>query len=245
MDALNLATKIYDMLNRVATIGGSYQDWLETMYTDDYYQKTETPIYIGGSSEEIVFQEVISQAATENEPLGTLAGRGKTSGSQKGGRIKVKVDEPSYIIGITSISPRIDYSQGNRFDVFLKSLDDFHKPALDQIGYEDLMLQQMSWTYANLPNSAGKQPAWINYKTNFNKTFGNFTAGMSEDFMVLNRGYSVNKFGIIEDITTYIEPDKFNYIFADTSLDAQNYWVQIGVKAEVRRLISASNMPNL
>ena len=103
----------------------------------------------------------------------------------------------------------------------------------------------MSWTYAGSTFSAGKQPAWINYKTNFNKTFGNFAAGMSEDFMVLNRKYSINASGTIEDLTTYIEPDKFNYIFADTSLDAMNYWVQIGVKAEVRRLISASNMPNL
>ena len=68
---------------------------------------------------------------------------------------------------------------------------------------------------------------------------------MSEDFMVLNRSYNISSKGNIDDLTTYIEPDKYNYIFADTSLDAMNYWVQIGVKAEVRRLISASNMPNL
>ena len=35
----------------------------------------------------------------------------------------------------------------------------------------------------------GKSVAWIDYMTNFNRTFGNFAAGESEDFMVLNRNY--------------------------------------------------------
>ena len=36
---------------------------------------------------------------------------------------------------------------------------------------------------------AGKTVVWINYMTNFNKTFGGFAAGESEDFMVMNRNY--------------------------------------------------------
>ena len=42
--------------------------------------------------------------------------------------------------------------------------------------------------------------------TNFNKTFGEFAAGESEDFMVLNRNYSINTKKQIEDLTTYIDP---------------------------------------
>ena len=95
--------------------------------------------------------------------------------------------------------------------------------------------------------SIGKQPAWINYKTNFNKTHGNFAAGQDEAFMVLNRNYKINENSIsnIEDATTYIDPEKYNHIFADTSLYAMNYWIQMGVENECRRLISASNIPNL
>ena len=33
MDALNLAQKVYNMLNRIAIPGGTYRDWLETVYT--------------------------------------------------------------------------------------------------------------------------------------------------------------------------------------------------------------------
>ena len=49
--------------------------------------------------------------------------------------------------------------------------------------------------------AAGKTVAWINYMTNVNRTFGNFTPGMSESFMVLNRNYSMNANQQIEDLT--------------------------------------------
>ena len=64
-------------MNRIAVSGGSYRDWIETVYTSNYIERAETPVYMGGMSDEIVFQEVISQSATEQEPLGSLAGRGK------------------------------------------------------------------------------------------------------------------------------------------------------------------------
>ena len=80
MDALNLAQKVYNMLNRIAVSGGTYRDWLETVFTGgEYMERCETPIFEGGTSQEIVFQEVISNSATEQEPLGTLAGRGVTT----------------------------------------------------------------------------------------------------------------------------------------------------------------------
>ena len=69
--------------------------------------------------------------------------------------------------------------------------------------------------------------------------------GMNESFMVLNRNYSIDTNGQIEDLTTYIDPVKFNYIFADTNLDAMNFWVQTKFDIKVRRLISAKQIPNL
>ena len=81
--------------------------------------------------------------------------------------------------------------------------------------------------------------------TNVNRTFGNFAPEMPESFMVLNRNYSMGADGQIEDLTTYIDPVKFNYIFADTNLDAMNFWVQTKFDIKVRRLISAKQIPNL
>lgn len=251
LDTLNLAKKVYDMLNRIAVSGGTYQDWIETVYTNDYIERSETPIYEGGMSAELEFQEVISQSATQDEPLGTLAGRGKTTG-QKGGHIVVKASEPSYLIGIVSLTPRVDYCQGNDFDTTLETLDDIHKPALDAIGFQDRMCETLDWKSVyydsegkKINGSIGKQPAWIDYMTNFNKTYGNFAIKDNEAFMVLNRWFESNPKTQEGDYTSYIDPQKYNYIFADTDLNAMNFWVQLGVNIKARRMISAKVIPNL
>lgn len=243
IDTLNLAEKVYNLLNRIAVSGGTYKDWIETVYTTDYYFRAETPIYEGGMSSEIEFSEVTSTSATEiegNEPLGTLAGKGYASNKQ-GGHITIKVNEPSYIIGMASITPRVDYSQGNDWDNELDTLDDLHKPQLDGIGYQDLMQKWMHGE-ANRDAAIGKTIAWINYMTNFNKTFGNFAAGESEAYMVLNRTYEVSN-GEITNATTYINPKEFTGTFATNTVENQDFWVQIGVGLEARRVMSAKQIP--
>jgi hypothetical protein len=254
IDTLQLSKKVYDMLNRIAVSGGTYDDWLNASYTHERTRGQENPAYVGGLIKELAFQEVVSNAATtidaEAQPLGTLAGRGKLTEKHKGGSVKVKVDEPSYIIGIVSLTPRVDYSQGNKWDVNLKTMADFHQPALDEIGFQDLITDQMAWFDTEIVdgepvfNSAGKQPAWINYMTNVNQVKGNFAEKNEQMWMTLNRRYEQGDFGI-EDLTTYVDPSKFNHIFADTRLDAQNFWVQIAVNNTARRKMSAKLMPNL
>ncbi len=256
MDTLNLSKKVYDMLNRIAVSGGTYNDWIETVYTNEYFQRSEIPIFIGGMSTEIMFQEVINTSASEGEALGTLAGKGR-NGDKKGGHIKFKADEPGYILGISSITPRIVYSQGNDWDMYsLKTLNDLHKPALDAIGFQDLITEQMHYRSSRIDGvtgeaqyrSAGKQPAWLNYMTDVDKAAGNFAEYNDEMFMTLNRRYSVNETmgtseGAISDLTTYIQPDKFNYAFAQTDVTAQNFWVHMGIKDIERRVISAKQIP--
>ena len=253
IDQLNLSKKVYDMLNRIAISGGTYQDWVETVYTSTWNMHTETPVYEGGMSAEIEFQEVVSNSATEEEPLGTLAGRGFTS-NKKGGQLHIKVTEPCYIMGIASITPRVDYCQGNDWDITsLDTMDDLHKPQLDSIGYQDLMQEQMN-AQADRRLAVGKQPSWINYMTNFNKTYGTFADedGQGESFMVLNRYFDVKltdtsgDSGVkIYNTSTYIDPSQYNYIFAETGTKSMNFWVQLGFGIEARRVMSASQIPNL
>lgn len=259
LDEFNLKKKIYNMLTRITLSGGTYDDWLSAVYTHDKERQIENPIYLGGLIKELVFQEVISNAETsignDNKPLGTLAGRGRLGSKNKGGKVIAKIDEPSYLIGIISLTPRIDYSQGNQWDVNLKSMDDFHKPALDAIGFQDLVTDQMAYFDTTLTEggevifkSAGKQPAWINYMTDVNVVKGNFAS--NQMFMVLNRRYEWsdpdnNGIPAIKDLTTYIDPSKFNFIFAETSLSSQNFWAQIKVDITARRKMSSKIIPNL
>lgn len=243
IDTLNLSQKVYNLLNRIAISGGSYKDWIETVYTTNYYFRAETPVYEGGISGEIEFGEVISTSATEiqgNEPLGTLAGKGYNS-NKNGGTVTIKLSEPSYIIGIASITPRVDYSQGNDWDNDLDTVNDIHKPQLDGIGYQDLLEK---WMHADADDNiaVGKTVAWINYMTNVNKTYGNFAAGESEGFMCLNRQYEVN-LGLIQNVTTYINPKEFTGIFATNEMTNQDFWVQLGFRINARRVMSAKQIP--
>ena len=246
LDALNLAQKVYNMLNRIAISGGSYKDWIETVYTTDYYFRAETPVYEGGLSTTIDFEAVVSNAASTasgvEEPLGSLAGRGFNQ-ERKGGKIVIKCNEPCYIIGIASITPNVDYSQGNDWDMMqLKTMDDLHKPQLDGIGYQDLLSNQMHGE-ALLSEAIGKQPAWLNYMTDVNKTYADFAAGETESYMVLNRVYDVNEAGEITNASTYISPKDYTYIFATNTDTNRDFWVQIGKKIISRRVMSAAQIP--
>lgn len=263
IDELNLSNRIHKMLMRIAVSDGTYNDWQEVTYNSRYYGRTETPVYVGGLIKELTFQEVVSNTGTSQEPLGSLAGRGRLTSKHKGGKVTVKASELTYLMGIVSITPRVDYSQGNRWDTNLKTIDDFHKPQLDRIGFQDFLSDQVAgWsTHYNgeetLPTftTIGKHPAWINYMTNVNMVKGNFADQAQQMFMTLNRRYELGSKEIdgdtdrynyfVNDLTTYIDPAKFNHIFADTRLDSQNFWVQIKVDNKARRQMSAKLMPNL
>ena len=256
IDTLIFAKKLYNVMNRIAVSGGSYDDFLDATYSEMRYSKPETPVYHGSLIKELTFDEVVSnsQSTTESgtQPLGTLAGRGVMTGKHKGGSMTIKCSEPTMVMGIISITPIIDYSQGNDWDVDVQTMDDWHKPGLDGIGFQELITEQMHWgtTVWNgtewVTKSAGKQPAWLNYMTAIPEVRGNFAVQDNEMFMVLNRRYEYDKAARdIKDLTSYVDPVKYNNIFAETSLDAQNFWVQVAVGCTSRRKMSAKIMPNL
>ena len=274
INAINLAKKVYNMLNRIAISGGTYEDWQEAVYGDNAVRHAESPVYCGGASGIIAFEEVISTADTEtaaagDQPLGSLAGKGILT-NVEGGYIEIHITEPSYIMAIASITPLIDYGNGNDFDMTeINTLDDMHKPELDEIGFQDLVLERAAWWTTKYDEendiwkkeAGGKTPAWIEWMTNYNRVYGNFAEEQELDFMVLQRRYEKGTANdnnatlirtgdplsvvSIKDWTTYINPTKFNYQFADAELNAQNFWVQIGFDATVRRKISAKLIPNL
>lgn len=247
IDALNLANRVYNVLNRIAISGGTYEDWREAVFGKKVERRCESPMYIGGASGEVTFEEVVSTGAAENDPLGTLAGKGTLSGPLKGGYIRHYCEEAGYIIGIVSLTPRIDYSQGIEWDNELDNFDQLHKPGLDCIGFQNLMA---SWMHGRIDNNIaiGKQPAWIQYQTAVNEAHGDFADENKAMYMTLNRRFEIeNTTGTpeIKDATTYIDPSKFNYAFADAKIDSQNFWIQIGIDFRIRRLMSANQIPNL
>lgn len=252
MDALILQKKIFNMLNRVAITDGTYQAWREATYGIRSATLPESPIFCGGMQSEIAFDEIVSNSATDEEPLGTLAGRGIATMYKSGRGLKVKCTEPSMIMALGSITPRVDYSQGNKWWTRLQTMDDFHKPTLDAIGFQELIAEEVAaWSTEATGNheliyqSLGKQPSWIEYTTDVNETYGEFAAGMPLAFMCLNRVYEENADYTIGNASTYIDPTIYNNIFAESRLSSQNFWVQVAFDVTARRVMSAKQIPNL
>ena len=162
-------------------------------------------------------------------------------------------------MAVATIKPRIDYFEGNDWSYKLESMDDLRKPEYDRIGFADLDAEQMHWCAAAQRNdgtwgtlAVGKQPAWMNYRTNVNRLRGNFAirkGADSEQFMVLARPFETGPapegWFDLTDITAYIDPIKFNQIFAQTDLNAQNFWMQYGVDIQVTRIMNPREMPNM
>lgn len=252
MDALILQKKIFNMLNRVAITDGTYQAWREATYGIRSATLPESPIFCGGMQSEIAFDEIVSNSATDEEPLGTLAGRGVATMYKSGRGLKIKCTEPSMIMALGSITPRVDYSQGNKWWTRLETMDDFHKPTLDAIGFQELITEEAAaWNtelddnYSCIYSSLGKQPSWIEYTTDVNETYGEFAAGMPLAFMCLNRVYEEKLNHTISNASTYIDPTIYNNIFAESRLSSQNFWVQVAFDVTARRVMSAKQIPNL
>ena len=156
------------------------------------------------------------------------------------------------IMIIGSFTPRVDYSQGNKWWTRLQTMNDFHKPNLDGIAFQELITDEMAAfdTEVNTDGtivwkSAGKQVAWQEYMTNIDQSFGSFSAFRELAHMAMNRSYEHDSTGAISDLTTYIDPTKYNVAFADAKLSAKNIWVQCAIDCIVRRKMSAKQIPNL
>lgn len=248
--------KIFRMMNRIAISDGSYDAWQRAVYGEDGRVITESPVFCGGYSCEIAFDEVVSNAATENEPLGSLAGRGAAQqGTKKGGRnIKIKCDEAMLIMVINSFTPRTTYCANEAWFNDLESMDDLHKPDLDGIAFQNLPGHWFAaWADTVQEDGTikhqviGKQPSWIEYTTAVNETHGSFVAGGELEHMVLNRSYqsSGGNSNQIGNATSYIDPVEFNVVFADQKLSSLPFWCQIGFDLTTRRKMSANQIPLL
>lgn len=255
IDMLNITQKLYNYDQRIGVTDGTLDEWREMTYAQVGKSKSLKPVYEGGLSKEIVFDMVISTASTTEEPLGSIASRGQFGSKHKGGYVQIEGDEEKLVMVLAKITPRLVYNQGIDWTANLKTLNDLHKPALDKIGYQNLITDQIHGadTIVNADGtlttrSAGKQPAWQWYRTNYDRALGNMAS--TEDYKVFGREYDMIEDIItgqwrIKDLTTYINPMKFNDVFAIKSLDAMNFDVQVGIDATLTLVMSEEVIPNL
>lgn len=159
---LRYGLKLQQYLERNNYAGGRYQEQLLARFgvqpRDSRLQRSE---YIGGGSQPVVISEVESNATTEQEVTGQLAGKAKVLGSF--GEISTFCEEECIIMGIMSIMPRANYFQGldrkwQRFDRL-----DYFVPEFQNIGDMAVKTREL---YFNAPENKdfGYQQRYLDYK---------------------------------------------------------------------------------
>lgn len=250
--AFLMTEKLFSYETRINMAGNTIDDWEEAAYGTKSKRPAVKPIFEGGLSKTIQFDPVVSTAPAEGQPTGTIVGRGVMGQKHHGGKIHVQVDEASMVQVIAHIVPKIDYTQGNNWQGEIRTMEDLHNPNKDKIGYQDLPTDEMAWWDTKIGadgvlhmRSAGKQLSWTQYQTDVNENYALF-AEETEGWMVNNRNYEADaEQREIKDLTAYIDPAKWNDIFAYKNRDAMNYRMQYWIGAKIEMQMSANQVPGL
>jgi len=251
--AFLMTEKLFSYETRIEMAGNTIDDWEEAAYGTKSKRPAVKPIFEGGLSKTITFDPVVSTAPAEGQPTGTIVGKGIMGNKHHGGKIHVQVDEASYVMVLAHIVPKLDYYQGNDWAGDLQTMEDLHNPNKDKLGYQDLPTDWMAtWDTKIAPDgtityySMGKQLSWTQYQTAFNEDYGHFADRASEGWMVNGRDYEADQTTRrIADATAYIDPAKWNDIFAVKARSAMNYRMQYYIGAKVEILMSANQIPGL
>lgn len=251
--AFLMTEKLFSYETRIEMAGNTIDDWEEAAYGTKSKRPAVKPIFEGGLSKTITFDPVVSTAPGTDEPTGTIVGKGVMGPKHHGGKVHVQVDEASYVMVLAHIVPRLDYYQGNDWAGDIFTMEDLHNPNKDKLGYQDLPTDWMA-TWDTKINAAGqityytmgKQLSWTQYQTAFNEDYGHFADRDQEGWMVNGRDYESDPTTRrISDATAYIDPAKWNDIFAYKSRDAMNYRMQYYIGAKIEMLMSANQIPGL
>ena len=136
---------------------------------------------------EIITEDIVEESSQTDsllwaQDIALKKGRAVATMYKFGRGLKVKCTEPSMIMALGSITPRVDYSQGNKWWTRLESMDDFHKPTLDAIGFQELITEEAAAWNTELTESflEAQTPNREHYTLTLNPTdFSDYSGGSS------------------------------------------------------------------
>lgn len=131
-------------------------------------------IYLGSKSQLIEFGTVISTAATDDSPLGNLAGRGYSKKSN-GKRIKFKAPCHGVLMAIYSAEPDILYHTGLDKIHTLLDIYDFPVPEFDKLGMQPLFAYERRAAIDIASERLGWQFRYANFKQKYDRCTYAFT----------------------------------------------------------------------
>lgn len=120
---------------RNARTQGDYNSTIYAHFNSNPHSKDYEPIYIGGTSDVLMFRDVVQTSEGDN-PLGTSAGLGETSAEGNIGFFKSP--DYGYIMGVMIISPETIYTDGLEKMWYRTQMEDFYMPEYESLGLEEI-----------------------------------------------------------------------------------------------------------
>jgi capsid protein (F protein) len=250
------ASSLYRRAAKLALGDGTFDDFYAAVNGIRADTKATVPQYVGGFSRNLDFQQIRATAETSEANLGSYAGY--MSQASGGHLVNFFTREPGYLITIMTVYPEFTYGGGIDSALLKTRVEDFYSPDFANIGYQPRLLREVqaftSVDYSDgsligtpkygagvLNSSAiGYQPAWTEYTTAVNRSYGDLGPGGEKDFWTFHAPYVYGGFSF-----EYISPSDFSYIFATKDLSVDNYFVQVGFNIKARRSIPKRLMPSL
>lgn len=250
------ASSLYRRAAKLALGDGTFDDFYAAVNGIRADTKSTVPQYVGGFSRNLDFQQIRSTAETSEANLGSYAGY--MSQASGGHLVNFFTREPGYLITVMTVYPELTYGGGIDSALLKTRVEDFYSPDFANIGYQPRLLREVQaflsvdypkgsllgtpqYGLGTVNSSAiGYQPAWTEYTTAVNRSYGDLGPGGEKDFWTFHAPYVYGGFSF-----EYINPADFSYIFATNDLTVDNYFVQVGFNIKARRSIPKRLMPSL
>lgn len=166
---------------RNARTNGSYNRMIRVHHRQDPHSEEHLPVYIGGSSQDIYFNQVIQTSASNETPLGTTASNGV---SQSRGFIG-RFHSPDYgiVMILASVVPDNMYVQGVDKALLKSTFSDYYYPEFASLQPQAIQNQEIFVSGDEAKDKAlfGYQERDTEYKVRQNRVAGMFALPPSTD----------------------------------------------------------------
>ena len=196
-------------------------------------EKLRRSVYIGSTSDDIQFGDIMSTADTEGAQLGNYAGKGLGYGTSN---FDFDTDEYGMFIIVSSILPKAGYFQGlDRSNMHVGRLD-YWTPEFDNLGTQAIAKSELYYptdsTSLNVPayqldkGVFGWTPRYAEYKIGKDRITGDFryesmNAGIESWHTMRMLDYdNVQSIVINKEFVTGTDAGQYSRIFYNTDADA-------------------------
>lgn len=234
------------IMERLARCGSRYVEYLTSNFgiapRDDTLQRAQ---YLGGFRQPLVFTEIPQTAQDADTPVGTLRGKGISSG----GDISVKkhlVKEFSVIFGLLNIRTELLYTQGIDRTMCYSDRWDFFNPSLQNLSEQTIKNYEIYYSAGDTKNleDFGFEPMYEELRKTRNIVCGDMRDKLSYWTQPIKFASRPNLTSSFIQGINYLDSFMSPFGFADTRnskpfiIDCQNI-------IEAIRPISAFSIPGL